>query len=103
VTRFVEGVEALEYLTLHTCDDSEYAQIRPVLLRNHGRRIKKLIIWLGMPEAWKPAHFADLWVHAPGLQELDALAEMYQERKKRAIWTLFLGLRKAGRSYERSC
>jgi hypothetical protein len=104
VTRFVEGIEALENVTLYTGDDSECAQIRPALLRKHGRGMKKLIIWLGMREAWKLAHFADLRAHAPGLQELDVPAEMYQERKERLIWNLLAGLRKHdGWLYERSC
>jgi hypothetical protein len=104
MTRFVEGIEALKNVTLYTGDDTQCAQVRSALLRKHGRGMKNLIIWLGMREAWKPAHFADLRVHAPGLQKLDVPAEMYQERKKRASWSLLVRLRKDnGRPYERSC
>jgi hypothetical protein len=62
-----------------------------------------LIIWLGMREGWKPAHFADLRAHAPGLQELDVPTEMYQERKERLVFSLLAGLRKDDRRpYEHS-
>jgi hypothetical protein len=52
VRRFLESINALRIVELFTGDDAECARIRPALLRKHGPSLRKLVIWLGMRQAW---------------------------------------------------
>jgi hypothetical protein len=81
VRRFLESINALRLLELRTADDAECAKMRPALLRKHGPSLRKLVVWLGMRQAWNLSHFEDLVNYAPRLEELDVPAELKQENK----------------------
>lgn len=80
---FLKSIDALQVLQLMTGDDTQCAQIRPLLLRKHGPSLRKLVVWLGMRQGWKLSHFEDLRKYAPNLVELDVPAELTQEKKAR--------------------
>jgi hypothetical protein len=88
VRRFLESIDALRVVELFTGDDTECAKIRPALLRKHGPSLKRLVIWLGMRQAWNLSHFEDLKRYAPRLEELDVPAELKQEKKEHGEYTL---------------
>jgi hypothetical protein len=81
VRRFLESINALRVITLSTGDSVDCAQIRLLPLRKHDPRFKKLVIWLGMREAWNISHFEDLKKTAPWLEELYVPVEMHQAKK----------------------
>jgi hypothetical protein len=111
VTKFVESIDALEDVTLSAGGDSECKLIRPALLRKHGASLKRLVNSVGMRESWPLEHFVDLQRYAPGLEELDISAEMYEDRGRRADWIMSLQYRLklwnpwegVKRPYERTC
>lgn len=89
VRRFLEGIDALERVTLYSWNDKEASQIRPSLLEKHGKSLKRLEARLDFRDAWKSEHFDELLEKAPNLQELTVTGEIWQVRRypgERSAW-----------------
>ncbi|KAH7066515.1 hypothetical protein FB567DRAFT_458631 [Paraphoma chrysanthemicola] len=88
--RFLNFIDALENIRLHSWDDDAMSKVRPSLLAKHGPSLQYLEakIHKGF-DTWHPEHFAALAEKAPRLKELRArmgLQEVKRGKKTRSIW-----------------
>jgi hypothetical protein len=68
--RFLNSIDGLRDVKMHSMDDEHMQQVRPTLLTKHGRSLRSLEAEYGKIVAWEPCHFYALAENAQGMKIL---------------------------------
>jgi hypothetical protein len=77
--RFLNSIDALRNVKMHSLDDEDMRKVRPTLLAKHGRSLRSLEAEYGKSVAWEPEHFSAL---AETAQEIKILRLPMKVQKK---------------------
>jgi hypothetical protein len=78
--RFIDSIDALRNVKMHSVDDEAMQRVRPTLLAKHGPSLRSLEAEYVMNVAWEPEHFYDL---AEKAQEIQILRLPMKVQKKK--------------------
>jgi hypothetical protein len=85
--RFVDSIDALINVKMHSLDDEDMQKVRPTLLAKHGRSLRSLEAEYGKSVAWKPEHFYALAETAQDIKILRLPMKMQKKEGKDELST----------------
>lgn len=89
LTRFLDSIDTLESVKMHSWDDKETRLIRLALLARHGASLRLFNAGTNVQDAWEPEDFLELRERAPRLKTLVAtlkLQKVAEGKGEGTIW-----------------
>ncbi|USP74778.1 hypothetical protein yc1106_02052 [Curvularia clavata] len=86
--RFINSIDALRNVRMHSLDDDAMQKVRPTLLAKHGRSLRSLEADYLKSVAWEPEHFYALAETAPEIEilRLPMKVQKKQGNNKLSVW-----------------
>lgn len=76
LTRFLDPIDTLESVKMHSWDDKKMRLIRPALLARHGASLQLFNAGTNVQQAWEPEDVLEFRERAPGLKTLVATLKL---------------------------